>query len=1032
MQHGSPKALVVSLAAALLACQPATRLAPGVPPRPKPTSAQPAGSRATPVADTTLAAELRREGGSRVGPTGASLLGLDGGSVIQLPPSALVRVAPKGSLLGPDGGTLIGPDGGTLIGPDGGTLIAAGGQNLIAAGGQNLIGPDGGSLIAAGGQNAVGEDGQPRLVGALMGEVKLPATLAKGGKGLYRLAADEVVPAAGVAVYVRDAQGRFVVDQAGRPITTRTDAEGRFLFQGYLAHRGLSCFVPLAGARKDLRGFSAVRPRDWRTSQRLQLDPVSTMLTGWIDTSILGPQAQDRRPRSLDRLTTDAATVARAALSRRLGGTWAGAALDWRPETCAAETDRLKQEGGALAGALETVRRVMALAGVDNSRLEGVTRTSLALQQPVRLAVSPGDDAVYVAERYTGIVRRIAADGSVRTVLGPGSPTMDRVGTLYVGEMAVAGDQLYCVSSLLDRLYRVAADGQTFEEVTAIRPYVPAPVPGTEQGLQGLTATRDGSVLYGAASDGSNPARILRVTRQEGRDTVAVEASLPEWSRTRIAAIAEAEDGALWAVTSARQVWLRAPGEAWRRLSASAGHWPFGILPLPGGDLLISHGNGEGTGAQKIDRISRDGKATPFAGGPKAGLDRGTTPALEAHFKLPASLARLADGTVLVADSQNGLVRAIKDNVVSVWAGTTTPRGTIAAEATLNLPGGIMVDAQGRVLLTEVGANAVRRLESGNLALLAGGEMAYADGQHSPNLLDGPTSLAPHGDGILICEAYGRKLRKLHPDGRQEILVNENGRRLQGAPKPGQTVIAKQTYFPELVSVTVDPQGRPVFAAGYESYERAQIWRLEDDGTLTWLAGSFDGEWPTTILALPEDPRDGKPAKEVPISRLAGLAYDKAGNLYLAEPAASRVYRISPDGVFTTFAGSGFGATYAALKDGTGLNEGDRPAREASLLMPTGLAIDEQGSVYIAEIGTRVGAMIASRISAGIAEEMPIVDGRVRLVTPDGVAHILAGVGSGQQRDAVRNPLGLAVSRDGRLYVVDNGTAQLKEIVVTR
>jgi sugar lactone lactonase YvrE len=970
------------------------------------------------------------DGLTLVDASGKVLGSLDGATLIAAGGQNLIAAGGQ-NLIAAGGQNLIAAGGQNLIAAGGQNLIAAGGQNLIAAGGQNLIAAGGQNLIAAGGQNATDEDGQPRLVGALMGEVKLPAALARGGKGLYRLASEGLAPAADVVVYVRDAQGRFVVDAAGKPVSTRTDAEGRFLFRGHLAHRGLTCFVPLAGTAGDLRGFSAVRPRDWRTGERLPLDPVSTMLTGWIDTAILGAQPQDRRTRSLNRLTADAASVARGTLARKLGDGWSGASLDWRPATCAAETSRIKQEGGAVAGALEAVQRIMTLAGVDNSRLEGAKRTTVALQQPVRLAVAP-DGAVYVAERYTGIVRRFGADGKVDTVLGPGSPTQDRFGTLYLGALAFADGHLYGMPSVADRLYRISADGRTVEEVLALREHVPLAAPSTDTASQALATGRDGSLLCGAPASQGQPARILRLARREGRDEVTVEAGPAAWTARRIAGLAEAADGALWVVSSHGETWLREPSGTWRKLPYVASRPPCDILALPDGDLLCSRGNSEGTGRQVVERLSRDGKVTPFAGKGPAGLDRTTTPVLEAHFKLPAGLAALADGTVLVADSQNGLVRTIKDDLVSTWAGTTTRRDTIAAEATLNLPGGLMVDAQGRVLLTEVGANAVRRLEGGNLTLVAGGELAYADGQNRPDLLDGPATLAPHGEGILICEAYGRRLRKLHPDGRLEVLVGGAGRFLQGPPELGQRVVAAQTRFAELLSVTVDPQGRPVFAAGYKSYEHAQIWRLEDDGSLTWLAGNFEESWPTAILAAPDDPREGKPAKEVPISRLAGLAYDPAGNLYLAEPAAARVFRISPEGVFSTFAGSGFLATFNALKEGTAQNEEERPAREASLLLPTGLAIDAQGNVFIAEVGTRVGAAVAAAVDTGISDEMPIVEGRVRVVTPDGRARILAGVGSAQQRDAVRNPIGVAVSRDGRLYVVDNGTAQLKEIVVTR
>ncbi|MEB3197869.1 MAG: hypothetical protein VKP62_11770 [Candidatus Sericytochromatia bacterium] len=982
---------------------------------------------------------------ARVSPDGAHLIGLDGATLIGLDGATLIAaggmnmtagggsnlIAAGGMNMTAGGGSnLIAAGGMNMTAGSGSNLIAAGGMNLIAAGGMNMVEQGGSNLIAAGGMNLV--NGQ---VGAMMGEVRAPAGLL--GKGAaYRLQSERLVPAAGVPVYVRDGAGRFVVGADGQPITTTTDAEGRFLFERYLAFRGLSYFVPLPGDEEGNLGISAFRPRDLASREKVSVDPLATLLSSWIDTTILATQTPDQRVQAVDRLTSQVADVAREVIKDKLGEDWAGAKGDWKPETLASEAERLKKESGPIQGALEAVRRVMTLAGVSSCNTDGVERTKLALQQPVLLAAAP-DGSVFVAERYTGILRRYKPDGSVSNLLGPCSPTERRWGSKYLSDLAVVGNQLYAADLLSNAVLRLSFDGQEVVELPAIaeltRDFRP-----TRDLPRVLAASRDGTLLVGLPDEAKRRSpRLLRYDPATNK-TTAEAVPWPGTSSFYFRCLDEAPDGALWAVGSDGVLWLRrAAGEPWEGVYRVAASWPCGLLALPDGNALISDGSSDGVGPQRLRLVTRKGQVSVFAGADTAGLDRETVLIEKARFKLPAGLARLGE-TILVADSQNGLVRAIEGGKVSIWAGSLAPPGkSLAVESVLNLPGGIAVDSSGRIVLTEIGGNTVRRLENGQLSLIAGGEVAAVDPTSAEpptsERLDGPTSVAAYGDDVFICEAYGRRLRKRTPDGRLTVLTGAGNTELKAPPAEGIPLLASQVKFADLLSVTVDRQGRPVFSAGSTSIERAQIWRIEPDGTLTWLAGSFTGSWPNPLQTLAGDPRNGKQARDVALSRLAGLAYDKDGNLFLAEPASARVWRIDPAGVITHYAGSGLLATLGKVRDGSAETESDVAATAASLLLPVGLACDSEGRLYIGEVGTRAAEGAAQMGgNTDVLADVPVIEGRVRLITRDGRAHILAGVGSGLQRDSVRNPMGVAVSPDGRLYVVDNGTSQLKEVIVTR
>src|ERR1017187_2789864 len=133
------------------------------------------------------------------------------------------------------------------------------------------------------------------------------------------------------------------------------------------------------------------------------------------------------------------------------------------------------------------------------------------------------------------------------------------------------------------------------------------------------------------------------------------------------------------------------------------------------------------------------------------------------------------------------------------------------------------------------------------------------------------------------------------------------------------------------------------------------IFKIDGSGTLTLIAGNsragFSG--------------DGGPAVSAQLNAPQGLALDAAGNLYIADSLNNRVRRVDTRGVITTFAGDG-----SISQPGFWGDYG--PAINASLHLPTGVAVDSTGNVYIA-------------VSS---------DNTIRIVTTDGLINIFAGQGN--------------------------------------
>lgn len=84
---------------------------------------------------------------------------------------------------------------------------------------------------------------------------------------------------------------------------------------------------------------------------------------------------------------------------------------------------------------------------------------------------------------------------------------------------------------------------------------------------------------------------------------------------------------------------------------------------------------------------------------------------------------------------------------------------------------------------------------------------------------------------------------------------------------------------------------------------------------------------------------DGYEAIYAQIDGAWDVAVDKKGNVFIADAGNERIRKVSPDGIITTFAGTGI----------AGYNGDGIPAVSAKLNAPFGICVDDTGNVYIAD-----------------------------------------------------------------------------------
>jgi uncharacterized protein (TIGR03437 family) len=150
---------------------------------------------------------------------------------------------------------------------------------------------------------------------------------------------------------------------------------------------------------------------------------------------------------------------------------------------------------------------------------------------------------------------------------------------------------------------------------------------------------------------------------------------------------------------------------------------------------------------------------------------------------------------------------------------------------------------------------------------------------------------------------------------------------------------------------------------------------------------------------------DGGAATAAQLKFPAGVAFDAAGNLYIADSFNSRIRKVDTSGNIATIAGTGdfgyFGDTNAATK--AGMNR------------PYSLAIDKSGNLYIADAYNDVVRKITT--SSGI---MSTFAGNSQ--------QGLGGDGGAATGALLDSPTGLVFDAAGNLYIVDTGNNRIRKV----
>jgi hypothetical protein len=250
-----------------------------------------------------------------------------------------------------------------------------------------------------------------------------------------------------------------------------------------------------------------------------------------------------------------------------------------------------------------------------------------------------------------------------------------------------------------------------------------------------------------------------------------------------------------------------------------------------------------------------------------------------------------------------------------------------------------------------------------------------------------PTGIAVDSNGSLyIADSGNLRVRRV-ADGTITTVAG-------GGPESNPIAngaLATSVFIGSVTTVAVDGQHRLSFLTNLN--DSLDVWR-EEGGYVTLLKHLGPSNSPV--------PPVGPPAPTLPVG---GLVLASDGTMYVADTAASRVWRLGPNGDFSLYAGDGnvaYGGDYGQ-------------ATAAELAWPMGLALDKMGNLFIAD---------------ALNNRIRMVDTRGRITTVAGSDSIYGDSGDGGPATSARLsfPFGVAVAGDGTIVIADTGNHRLRKI----
>jgi sugar lactone lactonase YvrE len=468
----------------------------------------------------------------------------------------------------------------------------------------------------------------------------------------------------------------------------------------------------------------------------------------------------------------------------------------------------------------------------------------------------------------------------------------------------------------------------------------------------------------------------------------------------------------------------------------------------PAGIVADSHGNVfvVDNFLNTIRKITPDGTVSTFAGTSGAsGSADGVGAEARFNFERPSGITIDKDDNLYVADVGNNIVRKITPSArVTTVAGKAGQSGNedgVGSDARLMfcfeeigcVAPGMAVDSTGAVYFVEAGNSKIRKITpSGEVRSVWGKTCGYPNPDPGMCFDIRLTGLAiDSADHLYIAERS--IVRVMGPDGRMLPYAGDKNRvatvdgtganagftNAHGLASDGSgtlylldgALLRKITAGGNVTTIAGDPaawyggsrDGAGTQAQFFEpstvTVDRNGTIYIADSANQTIRKSSANG-LVTTLAGQPEiaGSSDGI-GTAARFSFIEGMVFDTSGNLVVSDTQNYTIRKITPTASVSTFAGRA-GETGSA--DGIG--------DAARFFEPTGIAIDNNGNLYVADM----------------------FNSTIRKLSPDGAVTTLPKPnfrdGSFPTGESFYDPRGVSIDANGNLFIADTGNNTIRKI----
>jgi len=440
-------------------------------------------------------------------------------------------------------------------------------------------------------------------------------------------------------------------------------------------------------------------------------------------------------------------------------------------------------------------------------------------------------------------------------------------------------------------------------------------------------------------------------------------------------------------------------------------------------------------------------------------------PATSANLNNPVGLVTDSSGNIYFADTNDNRMRLVSNATfkISTIAGSGTQcfynlapcgDGGSATSAFLWQPTGVAL-ASGNVLIADQNDDAIREVTSGNINTTMGVllDTSFSGDANPPTVqgiatnaeLRSPTGVVSDSLGnVYITDTNNSAIRKVNTNGiittAVGCLVLPCGDRVLARSArlfgPAQTAFdaAGNMYIVEAGTGgndvrVVNNQTVPItFFAGQASQQTVQ------PGDILTIIGTV----PCTTLPC----GDGGPAFNAQFNQPDGITLDKSGNIYIADTGDNAIRVVNMQSSTITVAGvsipAGDVVTVAGTLDisqtgdctpSTAMCGDGGLATSAKLSLPTGVALDSTGNIYIADAGDNRIRVVNAQSSTVTIQGITISAGDIATIagtgTPcsnncgDGGSAILANLDGSQ---------GVFVDYANNVFIADTYDYSIREV----